>query len=182
MSLVDAIARAASKREIYYISQAKVESVDESSRTARVSFTDGRPVKEVRLCPTKDASSYFIPAVKSSVAVAFMENAENRGFICSYTKIDKVVFAIGDSFSIENEKGKIALSKDGVSLGDGSHSQLLGETVQTWAQDVDLKIQAILTWAATGVAPGPQGGINPLTGILPTSFPDGALSEVNKTS
>lgn len=182
-SLVDAIAKAAAvKREIYYISQGKVETVDEKRKIARVSFSDGRPVKEVRLSPTTDSTSYFVPAIKSSVAVAFMENQDNRGFICGWSKIDKVVVSVGESFSIENKKGKIFLSADGVSLGAGSHSQLLGEKVQTWAQDVDQKISALIIWAGTGVAPGPAGGIKPLVGLFPPVFPADSLSEVNKTS
>jgi hypothetical protein len=56
-----------------------------------------------------------------------------------------------------------------------------GKSLEAWAIDVDAKIQALLTWAETGVAPGPQGGIAPLIGIMSTSFNSGAiLSKENK--
>lgn len=53
--------------------------------------------------------------------------------------------------------------KGNVKLGQGGKKMLLGDTVQTWAQSVDAALQALYTWGATGVAPGPTGGIDPFS-------------------
>jgi len=64
-----------------------------------------------------------------------------------------------------------------VTLGEGGSHMLLGETVQTWAQSVDAAITALYAWGATGVAPGPTGGINPFPQVpLAPVWPPLALS------
>ena len=64
-----------------------------------------------------------------------------------------------------------------VTLGQGGKKMLLGETVQTWAQAVDAALQALYAWGATGVAPGPMGGIAPFSGLPALqSWPTDALS------
>ena len=67
--------------------------------------------------------------------------------------------------------------KSRVWLGEGLQSMLLGETVQTWAQSVDAALSALYAWGATGVAPGPTGGITPFSGTPPLlAWPPAALS------
>jgi len=67
--------------------------------------------------------------------------------------------------------------KGRVKLGDGGKKMLLGDTVQTWAQSVDAALQALYAWGATGVAPGPTGGINPFSqSPALQSWPTTALS------
>lgn len=64
-----------------------------------------------------------------------------------------------------------------VKLGQGGKKMLLGDTVQTWAQAVDAALQALYAWGATGVAPGPTGGIAPFPGTPALqSWPTDALS------
>mgnify|MGYP001178320835 FL=1 len=64
-----------------------------------------------------------------------------------------------------------------IQLGQGGKKMLLGETVQTWAQSVDAALQALYAWGATGVAPGPTGGINPFSqSPALQSWPTDALS------
>jgi len=64
-----------------------------------------------------------------------------------------------------------------IRLGQGGKKMLLGETVQTWAQSVDAALQALYAWGATGVAPGPTGGINPFSqSPALQSWPTDALS------
>lgn len=59
---------------------------------------------------------------------------------------------------------KDAAIKGKATLGTGSKKMVLGDDLQTWAQKVDAAIQALYTWGATGVAPGPSGGIVPFPG------------------
>jgi hypothetical protein len=67
--------------------------------------------------------------------------------------------------------------KGKIKLGEGGKKMLLGDTVQTWAQAVDNALQALYTWGATGVAPGPTGGINPFSqSPALQSWPTDALS------
>ena len=67
--------------------------------------------------------------------------------------------------------------KGNVKLGEGGKKMLLGDTVQTWAQSVDAALQALYAWGATGVAPGPTGGINPFSqSPALQSWPTDALS------
>jgi hypothetical protein len=51
-----------------------------------------------------------------------------------------------------------------VTLGQGTKKMVLGNPLETWAQAKDAELQALYTWAATGIAPGPTGGINPFPG------------------
>ena len=46
-------------------------------------------------------------------------------------------------------------------LGDGTYKMLLGEELKAWCQAVDNALNALYNWGATGVAPGPTGGISP---------------------
>lgn len=51
-----------------------------------------------------------------------------------------------------------------IMLGTGEKKMVLGDPTQTWAQAVDAALSALYAWAATGVAPGPTGGIAPFPG------------------
>jgi len=64
-----------------------------------------------------------------------------------------------------------------IRLGQGGKKMLLGETVQTWAQSVDAALKALYAWGASGVEPGPTGGINPFSqSPALQSWPADALS------
>ena len=54
--------------------------------------------------------------------------------------------------------------KGKVTLGAGTYKMVLGDPLATWAQAKDAEIAALYAWAATGVAPGPTGGISPFPG------------------
>ncbi|MCP4648822.1 MAG: hypothetical protein GY853_01900 [PVC group bacterium] len=52
-----------------------------------------------------------------------------------------------------------------------------GNTLKEWCESVDDALDAIIQWGGTGVAPGPGGGISPLSGATASEFDDEALSE-----
>ena len=54
--------------------------------------------------------------------------------------------------------------KGKMTLGLGTYKMVLGDPLATWAQAKDAEIAALYAWAATGVAPGPTGGIAPFPG------------------
>lgn len=66
-------------------------------------------------------------------------------------------------------------------LGEGTYKMVLGDLLGTWAQAKDAEIAALYAWAATGVAPGPTGGIAPFPGTpAETMWADSNLSENHK--
>lgn len=64
---------------------------------------------------------------------------------------------VGTFAEIVNFSGEIV-------LGAGTYKMVLGEKLGEWAAKVDASIQALYAWGATGVAPGPTGGIAPFPG------------------
>lgn len=54
--------------------------------------------------------------------------------------------------------------KGKTTLGTGTDPMVLGNALATWAQAKDAEIAALYVWGATGVAPGPTGGIAPFPG------------------
>jgi len=56
------------------------------------------------------------------------------------------------------------IAKGKATLGAGGKKMVLGDPTQTWAQAVDAALTALYAWAATGVPPGPAGGITPFPG------------------
>ena len=48
-----------------------------------------------------------------------------------------------------------------MTLGLGLYKMALGDPLATWAKGIDAALTALYAWAATGVAPGPAGGIVP---------------------
>lgn len=71
--------------------------------------------------------------------------------------------------------------KGKVTLGAGTYKMVLGDSLATWAQAKDAEIAALYAWGATGVAPGPAGGINPFPGVPPeTNWASSNLSANHK--
>ena len=71
--------------------------------------------------------------------------------------------------------------KGKATLGAGTDPMVLGNALATWAQAKDAEIAALYAWAATGVAPGPAGGINPFPGTpAETNWSSDNLSENHK--
>jgi hypothetical protein len=54
-----------------------------------------------------------------------------------------------------------------IKLGQGGKKMLLGDDVQTWAQNVDSQIQALVAWAKTGLPSVPAAVGSPTGGIAP---------------
>ncbi|MCL2154035.1 MAG: hypothetical protein FWH53_00065 [Leptospirales bacterium] len=179
---------------VYSPTMGKVVKVNEDDGICTVSFADGRPVNDrVFLQSILTPDFIVIPAEGSEVIVAFIDNSQKRAFLIKVAKVKKIkwetspdkktTIEISDTgLIIENGKGKINLSEDGISIGEGSEPMIKGQSLNQWAATVDAAIAAIITWGATGVAPGGSGGIAPLIGVTPTSFSPDILSKENKLS
>lgn len=64
-------------------------------------------------------------------------------------------------------------------LGSGETKMVRGAELQEFCEEVVSVLNSIIQWGATGVPPGPTGGIAPLTGVLPPEIPATLLSEKN---
>jgi len=83
--------------------------------------------------------------------------------------VDKIIIRPETTieFQIGNDvSARILLSTTGIELGNATESAVLGNTLEAWCKGVDSTLAAIIAWGATGVAPGPAGGINPLAGVV----------------
>jgi hypothetical protein len=66
-------------------------------------------------------------------------------------------------------------------LGEGTEPMVLGDSLKAWCQGIDNALSALYQWAATGVAPGPTGGISPFPGTPAlVAWSDDNLSENHK--
>jgi hypothetical protein len=171
---------------------AKILSVNESMLTCKVSFADGRPTHErVLLESSPDAEFVRIPAVGSIVLVGFADNILTRAFIFKFSKLQKILMktsggkleiSISDSgYEIKTGKGVVSIGTFGTVIGSGTAEPMVkGATLSKWAASVDLAISSLLKWAGTGIAPGPTGGIAPLSGVEASEFASSTLSKENK--
>jgi hypothetical protein len=179
---------------LYPPAYGKILKVNEAEGICSVSFADGRPVNDrVFLQSILTPDFIIIPADGSEVITAFADNTLQRAFIVKVAKVKKIIWKtspagttsieISDTgINIENDKGRFVLANTGTILGQGTEPMVKGQSLSAWAGTVDIAIQALITWAATGVAPGPAGGIAPLTGVQPTAFDPNILSQENKLS
>lgn len=66
-------------------------------------------------------------------------------------------------------------------LGAGTQKMVLGESLQTTIEAMIAALNALYAWGATGVAPGPTGGIAPFPGAPPVpSWNNATLSANHK--
>lgn len=66
-------------------------------------------------------------------------------------------------------------------LGAGTQKMVLGESLQTTIEAMIAALNALYAWGATGVAPGPTGGIAPFPGAPPVpSWNSATLSTHHK--
>lgn len=64
-------------------------------------------------------------------------------------------------------------------LGAGTQKMVLGESLQTTIEAMIAALNALYAWGATGVAPGPTGGIAPFPGTPPVPTWDSATLSAN---
>ena len=174
--------------------QGKILKVSETEGVCSVSFADGRPVSDkIALQSVLNPDILIIPADGSEVIVGYMDNSLNRGFLMKVARVKKVTWKTSPAkkmsiemsdtgITIESNKGRFILSETGALLGQGTEPMVKGQSLSTWCAAVDAALTAIIAWGATGVAPGPTGGIAPLAGVQPSVFNQSILSQENKVS
>lgn len=64
-------------------------------------------------------------------------------------------------------------------LGAGTQKMVLGESLQTTIEAMIAALNALYAWGATGVAPGPTGGIAPFPGTPPVPSWNAATLSAN---
>lgn len=195
MELTDPLLRLI--KELYPLNppaNGKILKVDEAQGICTVSFADGRPVNDkVFLQSVLTPDFILIPADGSEVITAFTDNSLQRAFIIKVAKVKKIIwktspagetsFEMSDTgVTIENGDGRFVLSNTGTVLGQGTEPMVKGQSLSSWAATVDTALALIIAWGATGVAPGPTGGIAPLAGVQASAFDPNILSQENKLS
>jgi len=197
-NIVDAIKKAAGTENIEgNVCRAKILSVSTADKMARVVKTtdeddDTRTVYNASLKAVVDGNTeiLIIPETDSIVLVAFAENSENQAVIIKCSKIKDIIINTLNTLSVKvNGIDCIRCSSSGTIIGEESDSppvsaekMVKGDSLKTWCQNVDQILQTIITWAGTGVAPGPAGGIAPLAGVTASQFSNDILSGKNKVS
>lgn len=176
--------------ELYACENAIVLSVDEDNFHATVSLLDENEetvtyTARLRSCTVDEDKGFIIvPAEGSIVTVGFLDMDDKETIVIRESTVEKVILNCVTSIEIkitDNDTSKFLIDENGIVFGEnGSEPFVRGNELKTWAQDVDAKIQALLTWAGTGQAPGPSGGIAPLQGVNPPEFADTILSEEYK--
>lgn len=121
-----------------------VTSVDASARTCDARTLSGIPVTGVRLMAEVDDGVLILPAVDSVIIVMYTKSI--TPFVCQFSKIDKVLVITGDS-TVEIKDGL-------VKFNDGSYDGFVkvGKLVER-LNDLENKINAIITWGATVTPP-----------------------------
>lgn len=139
-----------------------------------------------------DASFLLIPAEGSHVLYMTARNFRNQAYIVACSKIKKLLLKTSPAGSLTIDmsdsgaelkvgaNGRIKIAAAGTEIGTSGQPQVRGTALQSWAQNVDTAIAALIAWGATGQAPGPTGGIAPLAGVTPTTFAPTILSSKNK--
>lgn len=100
------------------LEECSVVSYDELARTCIVTTTSGKgdiTRTEVRLMADIDDGLLYLPAIDSSVIVAYSDFV--APFVMYFSEIDKILFIVGDS--------AIEISPNTITLNDGSYGGLV---------------------------------------------------------
>lgn len=151
---------------------AKVDDVDESTRTATVSPVDGSAkIYSARLQSSISATVgvCLVPAVDSFVLVVLF--SENAGQIVGTTDIDKILFSVGE----------ITGDADQITINGGNNDGIVKVVELTQKLNaLENKVNDLVTYTAThihsGVTTGPGStgvAVTPVVGALtPTNQAD----------
>jgi hypothetical protein len=129
---------------------------------------------------TVGTSQGIKPAIGDSVLILTMRNNLDFANVSRYFEANEangVIVGVVAASAFENV-GAFTITGS-LKVGDGSQKMVRGDDLQAFCEDVLDVLQQVVTWAGTGVAPGPTGGIAPLTGVVVPSFPADVLSETN---
>ncbi len=190
--LIEAIQAAAGRGLRHLpVMRAKVESVDESKymitavSTADIGSSE-KPMYKASLRASVisgDLGFIIVPEAGSIVALAFAHNDEQQAVVIACSKIAKVIITVKTSIELKidgSAAGKLKIDTEGIDLGGAAEPMVLGDTLKGWCQQMTLKVNEIIAWAKTGIAPSGGdadiGGIAPYSGGDAPAFPTAALS------
>lgn len=173
------------------VGRIKKGTVDEKKGTCQI-VTGTAKINRVFLNVISNPDLLLIPDYDSYVVYTMAPGSNEQAYILACSKIRKIIlktspagtvtFDLSDS-GVEvkaGANGRVKIADAGTEIGTSGQPQVRGTALQAWAQNVDTAIAALITWGATGQAPGPAGGIAPLTGVTPTTFASTILSSKNK--
>ena len=138
--------------------------------TPLYTHVDGQPANDIQAL----AGNGIVPQVGDMVLCAESINDkdhnsarrfdDNKGANPVIIAVFSQLITTEDDLTIQ---GNLIVQKNAdiqgkATLGQGSKKMVLGDDLQTWAQNVDAAIQALYTWGATGT--GASGSIPPFPG------------------
>lgn len=175
------------------IGKVKRGTVDEDKRICEVTPFDGGPkISRVFLNVITDADVLIVPADDSYVAYMHALNFRNQAYIIACSKIRKIILKTSPAGTVSFElsdagvevkagaNGRVKIAAAGTEIGSGAQKMVRGDELNTLLGQVLTALQAVVLWGATGVAPGPAGGIAPLAGVTVPTIPATLLSSKNK--
>ena len=117
----------------------------------------------------EESGLIIIPKKGSIVILEFAHNSPEQAYVSKVAEVDKIIIRPETELELQigdDSSAHIKLSSDGIALAEAKEAAVLGDSLETWCKGVDSVLHSIITWAAGGVAPGPQGGIAPLAGVI----------------
>lgn len=176
-----------------FVGRVKAGSVDEQKRTCEVQPSSGGPkINRVYLNVVGVGDLVVVPADNSHVLCVYSLEFRNQAYIVACSKVKKVLVKSNPAgvSSIEfsdagvelksGADGRVKIAPAGTELGSGAQKMVRGDELVAHLEAINEKLQEIGVWAASGVAPGPTGGIAPLVGFTVPTIPATVLSSKNK--
>ncbi|MBN1499766.1 MAG: hypothetical protein JW982_06420 [Spirochaetes bacterium] len=191
MSNFDKIIKSMIKSELEFadFTRAKVIYVDENKLIAEVVDTADESAEYdavIKSISGTDTGIIPIPKINSIVMIGFADKKPSQAFIAVYDEIEKYLIKAISEITFESNGHSIKISENGIEYIDSNgEAMVLGEKLKQYLSGVDTTLNAILTWAATGVPPngsGLFGGIAPLAGVTHNPVSDSILSQKGKIS
>lgn len=121
---------------------------------------DGKPAPDILAL----SADQIVPAVNDIVLCAESINPFDHSSVRSFDDNGGSCPIIIATYAQILETLCDMIIRGKVTLGQGTKKMVLGDDLETWAKAKDAEIAALYAWAATGVAPGPTGGISPFPG------------------
>ncbi len=168
--------------------RAKVIRVDESALSATVVDTaDEQAEYDAVLRSTSifgaESGIVPIPVVGSIVVIEFIDSNPSQAFVSKFSEIEKFKIISETEIVLESNGHSIVIDSEGIKYTDTAGEPMVkGQSLINYLSGLDAVIQSLLAWAETGVAPGPQGGISPLAGVVHTPATNDVLSQKGKIS
>lgn len=175
------------------VGRIKKGTMNEAKGTCQIISGGGSSrINRVFLNVVSNPDLLLIPADDSYVVYAMAPGSSEQAYIIACSKIRKVILKTSPAGTVTLElsdagvelkagtNGRVKIATAGTEIGNGEQKMVRGDELNTVLGNIVTSLQTLGTWAASGVAPGPAGGIAPLVGFTAPTIPATLLSSKNK--